>query len=76
MNELDIVVLKHDRKEHGLEAGDVGTVVHRYSSGEALEVEFLTGEGETIAVVTVRIDDVRMMGRREILHTRDLVQVS
>lgn len=72
ISEQDMVVLKHDLKEHGLETGDVGTVVHRYDSGEALEVEFVTGEGETIAVVTVRKDDVRMMGRREILHTRDL----
>ena len=59
VNELDIIVLKRDLSEYGLERGDVGTVVHRYSTGEALEVEFVTGEGETIGVLTLDAGDVR-----------------
>ncbi len=32
---------------------DVGTVAHLYKDGEALEVEFITGKGETVAVLTL-----------------------
>lgn len=72
---LDTVVLKRDLSEHGLEEGDVATVVHRYSTGEALEVEFVTGEGETVAVVTLDAEDVRPMRSKEVLHARDLGSV-
>jgi hypothetical protein len=41
---LDTVVLNHDLPEHGLRAGDVGTVVEIYRAG-ALEVEFLRALG-------------------------------
>jgi hypothetical protein len=72
IKELDTVVLKRDLSEHGLELGDVGTVVHLYGSGEALEVEFVTGEGETVAVLTLDAEDVRPMRGKEVLHARGL----
>ena len=72
LNELDIVVLARPLPEHGLETGDVGTVVHVYRDGAAVEVEFVTGEGETVAVLTLALGDVRVMQRREILHVREL----
>lgn len=72
MNELDAVVLKRDLPEHGLAQGDVGTVVHRYGDGEAVEVEFVTGEGKTVAVVTLEVESVRLMQQREILHVREI----
>ena len=72
IKELDTVVLKKDLGEHGLERGDVGAVVHRYGTGEALEVEFVTGEGETVAVLTLCAEDVRPMRSKEVLHARDL----
>lgn len=72
IKELDTVVLRKDLGEHGLERGDVGAVVHRYSTGEALEVEFVTGEGETVAVLTLDAEDVRPMRSKEVLHARDL----
>ncbi len=75
VKELDTVVLKRNLVEHGLERGDVGTVVHRYRTGEALEVEFVTGEGETVAVVTLDAEDVRPMHSKEVLHARDLGSV-
>jgi hypothetical protein len=75
IEELDTVVLKRDLSEHGLEEGDVGTVVHRYRTGEALEIEFVTGEGETVAVLTLDVEDVRPMRSKEVLHARDLGQV-
>ena len=45
MEELDLVVLTHDIPEHGLQQGDLGTIVHRYTDGQAWEVEFVTAEG-------------------------------
>ena len=72
LNELDIVVLASSIPEHGLEPGDVGTVVHVYRDGVAVEVEFVTGEGDTVAVLTLALRDVRLMQRREILHVREM----
>lgn len=69
-NELDTVVLSHDLEEHGLTRGDVGTIVHAYAENKAYEVEFVTGEGKTIAVVTLTSADIRPMERQEILHVR------
>ena len=68
--ELDTIVLKSDIKEHGLEKGDIGTVVHVYDSGKAVEAEFATAEGKTVAVLTLNANDVRSMARSEILHVR------
>jgi len=73
IHELDTVVLARDLKAHSLRRGDVGAVVHCYADGEAFEVEFVTGEGATVAVVTLTEDDVRPMRREEILHVRALV---
>ena len=69
-NELDTVVLSRDLKEHDLTRGDVGTVVHVYAENKAYEVEFVTGEGKTIAVLTLTQSDIRPMERQEILHVR------
>ena len=73
IQELDTVVLLRDASEHGLERGDIGAVVHRYSrQEETYEVEFVTGEGETVAVLTLGRNEVRPMEGREILHAREL----
>ena len=72
VNDLDMVVLRRALPAYGLEEGDVGTVVHQYRDGEAVEVEFITGEGETIAVATLEAGEVRPMQRREVLHAREL----
>ena len=71
-SELDIVVLARSLPEHRLEEGDVGTVVHCYREGAALEVEFVTGEGDTVAVLTLEAGEVRLMEKREILHVRQM----
>ena len=73
--ELDTVVLTHAIKKHGLEGGDIGAVVHCYPEGTAFEVEFLTAEGKTIALLTLDETDVRPMGGSEILHVRDFTPV-
>ncbi len=72
MKELDLVVLRHAVREHGLEAGDVGTVVHVYRGGEALEVEFVRADGNTVAVVTLDASALRPFAGSEILHTREI----
>ena len=65
-------VLKIPIPCEGLEAGDVGTVVHVYRDGRAYEVEFTTLAGKTAAVVTVEAADVRPVKKREITHAREL----
>lgn len=73
IKELDTVVLLRSVEEHGLEQGDIGAVVHRYAGEEKLcEVEFVTGEGQTVAVLTLNWDEIRPMDRHEILHAREL----
>lgn len=74
MNEHDLVALRHDIVEHGLRAGDVGTVVLVHSASN-VEVEFVSAAGDTIGVLTLAATDVRPLGGREILHVRDLASV-
>ncbi len=59
IKELDRVVLTEPLSEHGLQAGDIGTVVDVYSGGEGFEVEFCTLTGETVAVATLEAGQVR-----------------
>ncbi len=70
--ELDLVALTRDVPEHGLQSGDVGAVVHCYEDGTAVEVEFVTAAGTTIAVLTLGSADVRPMQGEQILHVREL----
>ena len=72
VKEHDRVVLKSDLPEEGLEAGDVGTVVHVHKGGEAFEVEFVKLNDETVAVTTLLASQVRPVHRREITHARSL----
>lgn len=72
IGEHDRIVLTKDHPDYGLEAGDVGTVVHVYPDHEAFEVEFVTLTGETIAVITVERNDVRPVRARELTHARGM----
>ncbi len=72
IEELESLVLTREIPESDLSEGDVGTVVHRYGSGEGYEVEFVTGEGRTVAVLTLTEADLRPLEDREILHVRKL----
>jgi hypothetical protein len=49
-------------------------VVHRYKDDAAFEVEFVTAEGATIAVLTLELADIRPVGGKEVLHVRELAQ--
>lgn len=70
IHELESVALTADFPDHGLEAGDVGKVVHRYASDDAYEVEFLAGDGTTLAVLTLEEDDLRPLERSDTFHVR------
>jgi uncharacterized protein DUF4926 len=73
MNEIkehQRVVLSTDLPAVKLTAGDVGTVVHIYQDGNALDVEFLTLTGETVAVVSLERAQVRAVDHREVTHAR------
>lgn len=72
IKEHERVVLRTALSNEGLEAGDVGTVVHVYKDGEAYEVEFVTLDGHTAAVVTLEASQVRRVGRLDITHAREL----
>lgn len=72
IKEHDRVVLLEDVPEEGLKAGDVGTVVHVYRQGEAFEVEFMTLDGGTVAIVALPALQVRTVSSRDITHVREL----
>ena len=76
IRELDTVVLTHDIEERGLKQGDIGAVVHCYGDGEAFEVEFVTAEGRTVALLTFPRTGIRPMSSGEILHVREFTQAS
>jgi len=72
IDELDIAVLTCDLPEHGLAAGDIGTVVLMHDKGQGYEVEFMTLDGKTIAVATLRAEQVRAVQHDEIAHARSI----
>jgi hypothetical protein len=72
IHEHERAVLTKDIPEQGLKAGDVGTVVHVYKDGAAYEIEFFALDGRTPDIVTIESDQVRPVGRRDMLHAREL----
>ena len=69
IKELDTIVLTVDLPEHSLKRGDLGTVVLVHDQ-PGYEVEFLTLDGETLAVVSLFPEQIRPVGRREIAQAR------
>ena len=68
---LDVVVIARDLPEHGLREGDLGTIVELYED-EGVEVEVLDGQGDTIAVVSLPVGDVRAMRATDVPSVRPL----
>lgn len=66
---LDTVVLNCDLPEHGLRAGDLGAVVELYGT-DGVEVEFVQASGQTKALVTLKLIDVRAVAKSDILAVR------
>jgi len=75
IKEHERVVLRSSLPSERLEAGDVGTVVHVYKDGQGYEVEFVTLDGRTAAVVTLEAAQVRPVSGRDITHVRELQTV-
>jgi len=73
IREHDTVVLASDLPDIGLKAGDVGTVVLVHPAG-GCEVEFMTLGGETLAVVSLSVEQLRPIRTREIAHARQIDQ--
>lgn len=76
ITELDRVALAVDLPAAGLQAGDIGVVVHAYRDGAAFEVEFMSLAGDTLTVETLEHGQVRPLGQREIAHARPLDAVA
>jgi hypothetical protein len=68
---LDTVVLLKDLPSHKLKRGDLGVVVEMYSA-DGIEVEFVTGSGQTQALVTLKTSDVRAAGSTDVLSVRPI----
>ena len=72
LDEHSRVVLTDDIPAEGLEAGDVGTIVHVYSGGKAYEVEFFSLGGKTVAVATVEANQLRAVNNDDVTHARSM----
>ena len=72
IKEHDLIILTCDLPKEGLKAGDVGTVVHIHKRGEAFQVEFMTLDGDTVAVTTVLASQARSVSRRDLTHARPM----
>lgn len=70
--ELERVVLTEDLPEHSLKQGDIGTVVLVHRDNRGYEVEFITLDGDTVAVVSLYPSQIRPIGEHEIAHARAL----
>jgi len=73
------VAPKEDLPAHGLQRGDVATIVEAHSGKEKQErgysLEIFNAIGETIAVVTVRESQIEPLAPDEVLHVRRLDEV-
>ena len=74
IKEHDRVPLTEDLPEFGLERGDIGTVVMIHAI-PGYELEFVTLEGDTLAVISAFPHQVRSLGKREIAQARSLEHV-
>jgi hypothetical protein len=68
--ELDTVILVKDCPDQGLVKGDMGAVVMVHGDGKAFEVEFVTLAGDTLGVLTLAADGVRVLSARDMPHMR------
>ena len=76
MTEHERIVLTMNLPEYGLQAGDVGTIVHVYKEAQVFEVEFVALTGKTVAVVTVPSYQTRTVREDEITHARAMASAS
>ncbi len=70
--ELDCIVLTTDLPMDGLKKADVGTIVHAYPGGSAFIVEFLTLDGNTVAVSDVLLSQIRAVSDSDLMQARTM----
>ena len=58
-----------------LKPGDVGAVVHVHPGGGAFVVEFMTLEGDTVAIATVSAAQARPVTGADLTHARIVASV-
>ncbi len=68
---LDTVVVRRTMPKYGIQVGDIGAVVEMYEPN-GVEVEFVTGSGRTRALVTLKVEDIRLISNTDILSVRSL----
>ena len=51
-----------------LNPGDVGTVVHVHPGGDAIVVEFMSSDGDTMAIATVLPSQARQATEADLAH--------
>jgi Domain of unknown function (DUF4926) len=71
LQQTDIAVLTVDLPEYGLKVGDVGTVMMVHGQN-GYEVEFMTLDGETVAVTSLEAAQMRPIASREVAHVRSI----
>ncbi len=62
--EFDRVIFTTDIPNCGLESGDIGTVILVHQGRKGYEVEFVTLNGETVAVISLFSKQVRSTSSR------------
>jgi len=73
IEECDLVALLTDLPQFGLFRGDVGTVAMVHGNQAGFEVEFINAGGHTVAVETLRADQVKKIEERNaILHVPEV----
>lgn len=72
IKEHEEIVLADDLPKYGLKRGDIGTVVYVHQGGKGFEIEFITLDGETLAIVTVDAGQVRRIQKNEIAQARNV----
>ena len=70
--EHDQLVLTADISDKGLQAGDVGTIVHIHPEERAFVVEFMALDGDTLAIATVLPSQARPVTGKDITHAREV----
>ena len=56
-----------------LKSGDVGTIIHIHPNEEALVVEFMSLDGDTLAVTTVLPSQARLVTNADLTHARTVL---
>ena len=58
-----------------LKSGDVGTIIHIHPNEEALVVEFMSLDGDTLAVTTVLPSQARLVTNADLTQARAVLPV-